>query len=1134
MLTSLFNRYDEELNAVLTSKVARLSDFHFNLHKVGLLLSSLLSVFVVSVAVYIALTEKDISHFVYTALLSLMMVVVFLHRPFFFKPPVQIESHQLKQHQFFVWLFIISSIVVGMSALLFNNILINILFTALLLEATRRVEGKLLPIIILVSLTIFIFFSDSSFNSFVLIFGEQGIFSTEGIYGEAFTTVLKIVYIFTLFSFVLHLIKIDELLDIWAFKITHERRSGPGAALYAILASSFYGAISGASSDNVEQTGEKTIPVMTQAGYPAKFAASVEAASSVVGQLMPPIMGVVAFIIVETSDNEFSYLDVMFAALVPVGFLVFSLIVAAIFEAQKDNLTPLDLEASQKETFERVEKEKNIIKPKSIILIFSFFVFFILLSFGVNLALCGLATLITTLTLSKLIPQVDFNSKDIFEALYLSGKSAIIISISCAVIGILIFLFEQAALGDLIEKCSKSLLEHEQWYMPAELLFKLVMFVIAAGLILILGIGLPTPAVYLISIFMVESLLEPFNIEPLHIYMFVFYYAVLAGITPPYALLVKDATDLVNKLIKKGTVISTEKEITQRDLEMSTLRLSFVAFLLPIAWIYHPEIMINNWSFANFSQVIYVLFSFVIAIVAIAVAQYGIFRRKKDKLLSGTQRTLLSIAAFLIILPNYDLNNEISMLLVSLTVLGVFIISCILIYDDWYAEENSLLRPSITMLRLITESKNISSTTYIIFFSLVVVYTGFFSTSSLAHYLQDTFLQKWLVDRPHLTLRIEDCNNDKITEVEDWFKKHHYNVSMTCSPFAELELVKLTPGEVRIEPITAYEYQDIYFSELLTLDDKTKLETFFTDKAQCLTNIQEPLTKQQFNPKGITSFECSQAALLPNPPKSLPLIYISSSLAKKLGIYSGSIVSIHNAMYPNNLQKDLAGQSEQQHYFVVALIFKLSEEFSDLANLVIFPQQSLEHLFTYYSTDLEANYKLIVKLNDLENLNDLQNAVREFQANKEIFEFEIEKSESIIDELDGKRGFLSGIQAIAWLSGFICLLILAGGISQIIESNRKTIALMRVSGLQSGVGATFILLLAFLGTVIPAVIGVILSAIVNQTLAGIFKDIVPELNLMLIIDIGGVTLLMAIITAIFLTWLHFSHTIPKELSLCQQ
>lgn len=376
LITHLLEQYNKISEEVLRAKVAQLSSFHLNLHKVGLAISTLLFVFVVGVAIYVASDANNvIPHFVYTLLLSFMISVVFLFRPFLFKPPSKHKFSQLTQlHYYQAIFFIIVPLMVGFSTLLIDNIgvsiFINVLFIILLLEATRRLEGVILPIVIVIAFLLFVLLSEKSLmENLTLIFDEKGLFSAEGVYGEAFTTVIKIIYIFILFSFSLHLIKIDELLDIIAFKLTHERRSGSSAALYSILASSFYGAISGASDDNVEQTGRKTIPVMTQAGYPVTFAASVEAVSSVVGQLMPPIMGVVAFVIVEATD--FNYLDIAFDAVIPVSLFILSLFVAVILEARKKNLKPLKLATSQ-ETFEQVKLEEKTITPKSIVLIFNF------------------------------------------------------------------------------------------------------------------------------------------------------------------------------------------------------------------------------------------------------------------------------------------------------------------------------------------------------------------------------------------------------------------------------------------------------------------------------------------------------------------------------------------------------------------------------------------------------------------------------------------------------------------------------------------------------------------------------------------------------------------------------------------
>lgn len=755
------------------------------------------------------------------------------------------------------------------------------------------------------------------------------------------------------------------------------------------------------------------------------------------------------------------------------------------------------------------------------------------------------------LILAWLVPRIEITPKAIFEALYESGKNGMLVGVSCAAIGILYFLFKQAGLGEITTNAINALFEHKAFsIIYLDILVTLFILVVAASIPVFLGMGLPTLAVYLIAIVIIQPILEPItNTESLHIYMFVFYYAVLAGVTPPYAPLLKSAAQLVNKLAKEKK-ITDNANLNQKALLFSTFRLSFIGFLLPIAWVYHPEIMIQNWSLSNLSQVVYVLLSFIIAIVAIAVAQYGVFRREAG-VLSTTQRVLLGIAAFLILFPNAD------WLLLGLTISGVLIALGVLIYDDWQAGEDSLLRPSVVMLQLILDPKNISATTVIIFISLTIVYTGFFSTSSLAHHLQDTLIAKWLTDRPHFTLAVGDCAFEKVAKTQQWLVEQGYENSIACSPHAELTVSKMTPGEVKIEQIYAYEYQENYFSDLLTLkqsdtSEKTTLAQIFekgVEQKQCLLPLQDKLLAQQFNPTRITSLQCSEDAGLPKPPQALPVVYIPYTLAYKLDVYEGSIISVHQALYPSSLEKDITGAS--QHYFVVALIYELTERFPDIENIVLFPQNTLARLRsdeTEEDNELIVDYQLIVKLHNLENHQQIEHAVQLFDTPKAFpvedeylnsvskeLGFAVEKNNAITDNLLGtQRGLLNGMQAIALIGGFICLLVLVGGISQIVENNRKTIALMRIAGLQPGVSTTFLLLLAIIGTVIPAFVGAGLSLLVNGALAGIFEGLEPEPTWFLAIDIAGITLLMTIITTIYLTWLHFSHTIPEELRLCQQ
>ena len=213
-----------------------------------------------------------------------------------------------------------------------------------ILEGTRRVEGKskILINILLIILCSYFIWNYLVFGSIQPFFNiENGIFSSSGIYGDALVTIVDFVYAVIFLSLAFHLIQIDKLLNYIAFKITHGRKSGASAGLFAIWASTLYGSISGEAQGNVDKTGEHTIPVMQRAGYSPEFAASVEATISGVGQIVPPIMGTIAFAIMVIGN--FSYFDVYWGIITPAILFIFALGTAVFLEASLLNLQPSNL-----------------------------------------------------------------------------------------------------------------------------------------------------------------------------------------------------------------------------------------------------------------------------------------------------------------------------------------------------------------------------------------------------------------------------------------------------------------------------------------------------------------------------------------------------------------------------------------------------------------------------------------------------------------------------------------------------------------------------------------------------------------------------------------------------------------------
>ncbi len=212
----------------------------------------------------------------------------------------------------------------------------------LCLKAARRVEGWMLLSVVIAAI-IYLFFGHympgilehRPFSPSQVI---EISYSYQGIYGVALAAVSDVVLVFVILGVALRISGAGDFFNYIAMKFTQGRRSGP--AQCAIIASSLFGSVNGSAPANVSATGVLTIPMMKRAGYKAPFAGAVEATSSCVGQILPPIMGVGAFIMSEITGIP--YANIMLAALIPAFLFILSLSCAVAFEAGRTGLEPID------------------------------------------------------------------------------------------------------------------------------------------------------------------------------------------------------------------------------------------------------------------------------------------------------------------------------------------------------------------------------------------------------------------------------------------------------------------------------------------------------------------------------------------------------------------------------------------------------------------------------------------------------------------------------------------------------------------------------------------------------------------------------------------------------------------------
>ncbi|HEY0832694.1 MAG TPA: TRAP transporter fused permease subunit [Azospirillum sp.] len=486
--------------------------------------------------------------------------------------------------------------------------------TLVVLEGARRAEGWMLLGIVLAGIAYLAF--GHLLPGWV---GHRGMgvdevfelaYSANGIFGVALGSVVEIVYVYVIFGAVLRLSGAGAFFDWIAGALAMGRRSG--SAQCAIFASALFGSINGSAPANVVANGAITISMMHRAGFSKAYAGAVEASSSVVGQIMPPVMGVGAFIMAEITGIP--YANIMLAAMVPAFLFILSLSCVTALEAARLGIRP-------PEGLDGTWTRLRLIQM--LIVLSSFTVLLGMLFAGYSVDLCGLGAIAALLGLSLLFRQTRPAPRELLAMLVDGGREGLNVAVACAAIGIIIGAVSATGLGI---KVSQAIVTLGQAHLFLALLA-------AAACAMLLGMGLPTAASYLLVVFTAGPALTQLGLPTLTTHMFVFYYAVMSAITPPVALAAFAAAAIAQEPVVRIT--------------MHSMRLCIVAFLFPFLWIYQPELMLQDLSPERLPAVAGAMAALVMAVVMLAAVQVGHFRGR----LSRAERLALALAAALIYVP---------------------------------------------------------------------------------------------------------------------------------------------------------------------------------------------------------------------------------------------------------------------------------------------------------------------------------------------------------------------------------------------------------------------------------------------------------------------------------------------------
>ncbi|MGQ0550138.1 MAG: TRAP transporter fused permease subunit [Armatimonadota bacterium] len=418
---------------------------------------------------------------------------------------------------------------------------------------------------------------------------EQTFFTTEGIFGIPIGVSATFVFLFVLLGAFLERTGLGQLFVEIAMAIAGWMTGGP--AKVSVLSSAFIGTVSGSSVANVVADGVFNIPLMKRLGYGAQFSAGVEAATSVGGQIVPPVMGAAAFVMAEFLGIP--YLTIVKAAAIPAALFYLSLALIIHFEAKRLGLAGIP--RHQLPRLGPILWRKGYLVVPLVILVSSLLhgdsaarsaFWGIVWAAGVHVITCWRERRLLSWP------------ADIWNTLVHGTRLALSVAVATAVVGIFIGIIQLSGLGLAIVSITVAL--------GKNILFLTLVFTMVACLII--GSGIPTTATYIILAAIAAPALIQMGVLPLAAHMFIFYYGVLADITPPDALAAYAAAG-----IAKSDPLATGWTAT---------RLALAGIIVPFMFVYSPTILLQG---AGLSEIVVTAATAVVGVVALAAAVSGYF-----------------------------------------------------------------------------------------------------------------------------------------------------------------------------------------------------------------------------------------------------------------------------------------------------------------------------------------------------------------------------------------------------------------------------------------------------------------------------------------------------------------------------
>ena len=475
-----------------------------------------------------------------------------------------------------------------------HHVIIGAIGILVLIELCRRCVG--VPILcVLGALLVYTFYNQLSYNPSLYQALKNVVYklfyTTNGVIGTPINVCYTYIVLFIIFGAFLERTGIANFFIAFANRLAGWSAGGP--AKVAVISSALCGMVSGSSVGNTVTTGSVTIPMMKKTGYHPDFAGAVEAAASTGGQIMPPIMGAAAFLMAEYMDLP--YATVAVKAILPAVLYFTGIFIAVHLEAKKLGLKGLSKDEMPK--WADLGKKIYLLAPLVLLV-------WLVSSGAKTMQFSAAVSILAAVIVGFLNKDERLAFKKIFEALEAGAKGAITVAVACAIAGMIAGCITVTGLASILINAIVQLAGSATF----------IGLILTMVCCIVLGMGVPTTANYCIMASTCAPILIKMGFPLVAAHFFVFYFGIVADITPPVAL-----AAYAGSAIAKGNPMKTGINAT---------KLAIAAFIVPYIFAYSPAMLFVNVT--SVWEVIQIVLSALLGIFGVAAGLEGFVLRKMN------------------------------------------------------------------------------------------------------------------------------------------------------------------------------------------------------------------------------------------------------------------------------------------------------------------------------------------------------------------------------------------------------------------------------------------------------------------------------------------------------------------------